>query len=151
MECSFKNTSTQASQHHKEACILTNKIVSAIMSTNSLMLLYSESSVNNLGQRQLTYNHYCFAYLFSNRPSIPSCLQSCWVRHWYFCYLQAQIKLKRKIFSCSCTNKHSSAWIFKQSMEARNRVGIGLSFRPARLHSLAELVPWNRFLGSLKV
>jgi hypothetical protein len=30
-------------------------------------------------------------------------------------------------------------------------IGIGLSYRPARLHSLAELVPWNRFLGSLKV
>ncbi len=34
---------------------------------------------------------------------------------------------------------------------ARNRVGIGLSYRSARLHSLAELVPWNRFLDSLKV
>ncbi len=32
-----------------------------------------------------------------------------------------------------------------------NRVVIWLSYRPARLHSLAELVPWNRFLGSLKV
>jgi hypothetical protein len=28
------------------------------------------------------------------------------------------------------------AGIFKQSMGARNRVGIGLSYRPARLHSL---------------
>jgi hypothetical protein len=28
----------------------------------------------------------------------------------------------------------SLCWIFKQSMEARNRVGIGLSYRPARLH-----------------
>jgi hypothetical protein len=28
-------------------------------------------------------------------------------------------------------------------MGARNRVGLGL-------HSQAELVPWNRFLGSLK-
>ncbi len=41
--------------------------------------------------------------------------------------------------------------IFKQSMGARNRVGIGLSYRPARLHRLAELIPWNRLLGSLKV
>ncbi len=32
--------------------------------------------------------------------------------------------------------------IFKQSMGARHREGIGLSFRQARLHSLAELVPW---------
>ncbi len=47
---------------------------------------------------------------------------------------------------------HEVFWaeIFKQSMGARNRLGIGLSYRPARLHSLAEFVPWNQFLGSLK-
>ncbi len=45
----------------------------------------------------------------------------------------------------------SCAGIFKQSMGARNRVEIGLSYRPARLHSLAVLVPWNRFMGSLQV
>ncbi len=44
-----------------------------------------------------------------------------------------------------------SAGIFKQSMGARNRVGIGFSYWPAMPHRLAELVPWNRFLGSLKV
>ncbi len=33
------------------------------------------------------------------------------------------------------------AGILKQSMGARNRVGIGFSYRPARLHSLAESVP----------
>jgi hypothetical protein len=38
--------------------------------------------------------------------------------------------------------------ILEQSMGARNRVGIGLSYRPARLHRLAEFIPWNRFLGS---
>ncbi len=42
------------------------------------------------------------------------------------------------------------AGIFKQSMGARNRVGIGLSYQPARLHRLAESIPWNRFLGSIK-
>ncbi len=47
--------------------------------------------------------------------------------------------------------KATCAGIFRQSMGARNWVGIGLSYRPDRLHSLAELVPWNRFLGSLKV
>ncbi len=36
------------------------------------------------------------------------------------------------------------AGIFKQSMRARTRVGIGLSYRPARLHRLAELIPWKR-------
>jgi hypothetical protein len=43
------------------------------------------------------------------------------------------------------------SWIFKKSMGARHRVRIGLSYRPARLHRLAELMPWHRFLGSIKV
>jgi hypothetical protein len=46
--------------------------------------------------------------------------------------------------------------ILEQSMGARNRVGIGLSYRSARLHRLAERLHRlaeieNRFLGSLKV
>jgi hypothetical protein len=45
----------------------------------------------------------------------------------------------------------SCAGIFRQPMRARNRVGIRLSFRPARLHRLAESIPWNRLLGSIKV
>ncbi len=45
----------------------------------------------------------------------------------------------------------SRAGIFKKSMGARHRVGIGLSYRPARLHGLAELMPWNRFLSSINV
>ncbi len=36
-------------------------------------------------------------------------------------------------------------------MRARNRVGIELSYRPARLHRLEQLIPWNGFLGSIKV
>jgi hypothetical protein len=43
------------------------------------------------------------------------------------------------------------AGIFKLSMGARNWVGIGLSYRPARLHRLAEFIPRNRFLGSTNV
>jgi hypothetical protein len=43
------------------------------------------------------------------------------------------------------------AGIFKHSMGARNRGGIGLSYRPAKLHRLAEFIPWNRFLGSINV
>jgi hypothetical protein len=35
-------------------------------------------------------------------------------------------------------------------MGARNRVGIVLSYRPARLYRLAELISSNRFLGSLR-
>jgi hypothetical protein len=45
----------------------------------------------------------------------------------------------------------TECWNFKQSMRTRNRLGIGLSYRSARLTKLAELVPWNRFLGFLKV
>jgi hypothetical protein len=43
------------------------------------------------------------------------------------------------------------AGIFKQSMWARNQVGIELLYWPARLHMLTELIPVNRFLGFLKV
>jgi hypothetical protein len=42
------------------------------------------------------------------------------------------------------------AGILEQSMGARNRIGKGLSYPPARLERPAESVPWNRFLGSLK-
>ncbi len=45
----------------------------------------------------------------------------------------------------------TSAGIFKQSMGASNRVGIGLSYRAARLHRLAKFIPWNRFLGFINV
>ncbi len=45
-----------------------------------------------------------------------------------------------------------SARILKQSMGARNRVGIGFRTGLAGYYTaLAELVPWNRFLGTLKV
>jgi hypothetical protein len=42
-----------------------------------------------------------------------------------------------------------SVGILEQSMGAGNRVRIGLSYRPARLHRLAKSIPWNRFLGPL--
>jgi hypothetical protein len=34
---------------------------------------------------------------------------------------------------------------------ARNRGGRGLSYRPARLHRLAEFIPWNRFRGPIHI
>jgi hypothetical protein len=43
------------------------------------------------------------------------------------------------------------AGIFKKSMGTRHRVGIGLLYRPARLHRLAEFIPWNRFRGPIHV
>ncbi len=46
--------------------------------------------------------------------------------------------------------RHQS-WNFKKrSVGERHRVRIGLSYRPARLHRLAQFIPWNRFLGSIK-
>ncbi len=42
--------------------------------------------------------------------------------------------------------ERNRAGIFKQSMGARYREGKGLSYRPTRLHRLAEFIPWNRFL-----
>ncbi len=39
----------------------------------------------------------------------------------------------------------------EQSMGAIERIGIGLSYLPARLLRLAKSIPWNQFLGSLKV
>jgi hypothetical protein len=43
------------------------------------------------------------------------------------------------------------AGIFKKSMGARHQVGIGLLYRLARLHRLAEFIPWNRFRGPIHV
>ncbi len=59
--------------------------------------------------------------------------------------LRKYVKVQRMDFS------GSSAGILEQSMGARNRVGIGLSYRPARPHRLADSIPWNRFPGSFKV
>jgi hypothetical protein len=54
-------------------------------------------------------------------------------------------------FTDKCQCFLHRAGIFKQSMGARNRVGTRLSYRPGRLHRLAEFIPWNRFLGSINV
>ncbi len=65
---------------------------------------------------------------------------------------KANADIEGKPFKCCAGSfEYGSAGIFKQSMGARNRVGIGLSYRPTRIHRQAKLIPWNRFLGSLKV
>jgi hypothetical protein len=43
------------------------------------------------------------------------------------------------------------AGIFKKSMGARHRGGIGFSNRPARLHRLAEFIPWNQCRGPINI
>jgi hypothetical protein len=60
----------------------------------------------------------------------------------------------RQSYSYSVPSPHRfqpCAGIFKHSMEPRNRVERGLLYRPARLHRLVKLIPWNRFLHSIKV
>ncbi len=54
---------------------------------------------------------------------------------------------------CPAVTNSSSlfyAEILEQSVGARKRVWIGLSYRPARLRRLAESIPWNLFHGLLK-
>jgi hypothetical protein len=34
-------------------------------------------------------------------------------------------------------------------MGARQRGGIGFSYRPAKLYRLAEFIPWNQFWGPI--
>jgi hypothetical protein len=44
------------------------------------------------------------------------------------------------------------AGIFKKSMGARHRGGIGFSYRPAMgLHRLAEFIPWHQFRGPINI
>ncbi len=59
--------------------------------------------------------------------------------------------LGRGTHSCHSRGEHRVG-IFKETiMGTRNRGGIGLSYRPTRLHRLAKFIPWNRFLGSINV
>ena len=44
-----------------------------------------------------------------------------------------------------------TAFFLSVSVGARHGGGIGLSYRHARLHRLAEFIPWNRFLGSINI
>jgi hypothetical protein len=57
----------------------------------------------------------------------------------------------RRTFFCPAQSLNViCAAILGQSMGVRNRVGIGLSYRPARLHRLAESTPWELIPGLLK-
>ncbi len=62
---------------------------------------------------------------------------------------------RRHVLHCSLFLFGVSVWkrlragILEQSLGAKNRAGIGLYYRPTRLHRLADLIPWNQLLGSL--
>jgi hypothetical protein len=47
--------------------------------------------------------------------------------------------------------EEARAGIFKKSMGARNRGGIGLSYRPVGLLRLREFIPWNQFRGPINI
>jgi hypothetical protein len=51
-----------------------------------------------------------------------------------------------KCLSCSSISHNSCSSVLEQSMRARNRVGTGLLYRPARLHRLVKTIP-----GLLKI
>jgi hypothetical protein len=53
-------------------------------------------------------------------------------------------------FDSDSASLFSQCWNFKQSMGTRNRVGIGLSYRPARLHSPGRIGSLESILGLLK-
>ncbi len=57
----------------------------------------------------------------------------------------------RSVYRFLSGDQSYRAGIFKKSMGPRNRGGIGLSYRPARLHRLAEFIPWNQFRGSINI
>ncbi len=75
-----------------------------------------------------------FARILSTSFTSVSILSVC-------CYSRVSISMNRT----PPPHPKNSAGIFKQSMGDRNQEGIGLLYRPARLHNLAELVLWNRF------
>ncbi len=60
------------------------------------------------------------------------------------------LELHRNALFLPVHSKEIRDGIFKKSVGARNQVGIGLSYRPARPNRLAEFIPWNQFLGSMK-
>jgi hypothetical protein len=66
-------------------------------------------------------------------------------------FLLVRIKLTLIHLPLSEIYNMYGAGILEQSVGAWNRLGIGWSYRSARLYRLAESIPWNRFLGSLKV
>jgi hypothetical protein len=62
-----------------------------------------------------------------------------------------ELNFRKGLRPAQLESDENCAGIFKQYMGARKRIGIGLSYWPARLRRLAELIPWNKFLIYLKV
>ncbi len=67
-----------------------------------------------------------------------------WVHAFHWCLSRSPLGRQCDWLLVDC------AGILEQSTGAKNRERIGLSYRPARLHRLADSLPWNLFLVSLK-
>jgi hypothetical protein len=74
------------------------------------------------------------------------------VRHtWPGSWTQVRTGFRTQKMCVFCLPFPTVLEFFKQSiMGVRNQVGIGLSYRPARLHRLPESIPYNQFLDSSK-
>jgi hypothetical protein len=100
---------------------------------DQLVLNYLNSIQRGLLQFQLT--------IVQGRPPVPAgwIPVTTWpvARVWHMCILLYIGRQAEAVIYC--------AGIFKQSMVVRNREGIGLLYRPATLHRLVVLIPWNRF------
>jgi len=79
-------------------------------------------------------------------PSFPGIGPGC-SRWWHLClFWIIKVNISKIFIDKSFSlfqDFQPSAGILEQSMGSRNRVRIGLSNRPARLHRLAESIPWN--------
>jgi hypothetical protein len=56
-------------------------------------------------------------------------------------YFKTSKESKDRVLEIDSVSLCSQRWNLEQSMGARNRVGIGLSYRPTRLHRLSESIP----------
>jgi hypothetical protein len=55
------------------------------------------------------------------------------------------VQYKEREFCYFSGAQESTQSLKIRALWARNRVGKGLSYWPAKLHRLAESIPWNRF------
>jgi hypothetical protein len=69
---------------------------------------------------------------------------------------EPKINLEKRKSVCRHSSEPEFVNNFLRSLDIDSKESIqpayvGLSYQPARLHRLAESIPWNRFLGSLNV
>ncbi len=108
---------------------------------------------------KVIYTVHCTVYkdpneqIWNQDPGIKIDLLHCFSYEDVFSakFRQAICCLPRERIRGRGSREGSKNWagIFKKSMGARHRGGIGFSYRPARLHRLAEFIPWHQFRGPI--